>query len=107
MSAAEAGAIDACAATNAGVSFKPSPTMRTFRPEASSAVMCAIFPAGKTAVEGVYVRDYAKDLLGALALESVRNNIVIVGEDLGIVPEGFRPAMQKCEIQSDRVFFFE
>ena len=40
-SAAEAGAIDACAAASAGASFNPSPTIRTLRPEASSAAMCA------------------------------------------------------------------
>ena len=50
-SAAEAGAIDACAAASAGVSFNPSPTIRTFRPEASSAAMCAVFPPGSTAAK--------------------------------------------------------
>ena len=32
---------------------------------------------------------------------------IVIGEDLGVVPPGFREAMRDCEIQSYRVFFFE
>jgi 4-alpha-glucanotransferase len=46
-------------------------------------------------------------MLQTLAAVSQARQTIIIGEDLGIVPEGFRPAMQKCEIQSYRVFFFE
>src|SRR5437773_4470417 len=50
-SAAEAGAIDACAAASAGASFSPSPIISTFRPAASSAAMCATFRPGNTAAK--------------------------------------------------------
>ncbi len=46
---AEAGAIDACAAASAGASFNPSPTIRTLRPEASSAAMCVVLSPGNAA----------------------------------------------------------
>ena len=45
-------------------------------------------PQGAT--EGTYV-DYPCDaLLSVVAIESVRNNTIVVGEDLGLVPEGLR-----------------
>src|SRR5260370_14436194 len=52
-SAAEAGAIDGCATASAGAAFSPSPTIRTFRSEASSAATCAAFPPGNMAAQRV------------------------------------------------------
>ncbi len=49
--------------------------------------------AGKGLGEGSYVGYPLRDLLGILALESVRNRCVVIGEDLGTVPEGFREQM--------------
>ena len=47
------------------------------------------------------------DLFGILALESVRNRTVIVGEDLGVVPDGFRETMAAESLCSCRLLWFE
>jgi 4-alpha-glucanotransferase len=64
-------------------------------------------PAGKPPSEGAYVRYPVDDLIGILALESHRHRCLVVGEDLGTVPEGFRERMEDANILSYRVLFFE
>ncbi len=56
---------------------------------------------------GGYVSYPLRDLVRLVALESQRNRCVVIGEDLGTVPEGFRPAMERAGILSCRVFYFE
>ena len=51
-------------------------------------------PDGFPATEGVYVRYPAPELWAIVALESHRNQAVIVGEDLGTVPRAVRRAMR-------------
>jgi malto-oligosyltrehalose trehalohydrolase/4-alpha-glucanotransferase len=64
-------------------------------------------PAGKDPAAGAYVKYPMEDLIGILALESHRQHCLVVGEDLGTVPEGFRERMAKANILSYRVLFFE
>ncbi len=59
------------------------------------------------ASRGVYVRDRSEDLLRILALESVRNQVMIIGEDLGTVGDDVREALHRFGILSYRLFYFE
>ena len=64
-------------------------------------------PEGMEASEGTYVRERHEDLVRILALESVRNRVVIVGEDLGTVPDYIRDTLKDFGILSYRLFYFE
>ena len=62
---------------------------------------------GDDAKEGGYVYYPVDDLLGILALESHRNESLVIGEDLGTVPEEIRAKLADNGVYSYRVFFFE
>jgi 4-alpha-glucanotransferase len=64
-------------------------------------------PEGSPASEGAYLNYPIDDLIGILALESHRSRCLVVGEDLGTVPAGFREKMAQANILSYRVLFFE
>ncbi len=64
-------------------------------------------PPGETPGQGAYVRYPYHDLLGILALESHRNRCMVVGEDLGTLPEGFFEQLQAAGIHSYRLLLFE
>jgi 4-alpha-glucanotransferase len=63
-------------------------------------------PNGLGADSGLYVKYQFEDLLRILCLESVRNKCVIVCEDLGTVPNGFREKMLEKNMLSYKVLFF-
>jgi 4-alpha-glucanotransferase len=64
-------------------------------------------PDALDATQGAYVRDRHQDLVRILALESVRNNVVLVGEDLGTVEPHVRETLARFGILSYRLFYFE
>src|SRR5205823_2175070 len=62
---------------------------------------------GFGAKEGAYVRERDLDYVRILALESVRNQVVVVGEDLGTVEPSVRETLARFGILSYRLFYFE
>jgi len=64
-------------------------------------------PNAMDARHGAYVREQTEDFVRILALESVRNKVVIVGEDLGTVEPAVRETLSRFGILSYRLFYFE
>ncbi|MDH5641150.1 MAG: 4-alpha-glucanotransferase, partial [Nitrospira sp.] len=64
-------------------------------------------PRGLPASKGAYVYYPADDLLAILALESVRAGTLVIGEDLGTVPDWVRERLGQMGVLSYRVFYFE
>ena len=56
-------------------------------------------------VQGAYVYYDIKDLTAILSIESNRYQCLIIGEDLGTVPPGFREYMAEHGLLSYKVFF--
>ncbi len=56
---------------------------------------------------GAYVNYDFEAMLGIVALESHLQNCMVIGEDLGTVPEGFRERLATERIYSCRVLLFE
>ena len=66
-----------------------------------------LVPHGFPAKQGAYVQMPFDALLAATAMESVANECIVIGEDLGTVPEGFREQMADWGLWSYKVMIFE
>ena len=64
-------------------------------------------PRGKSPADGAYVAYPFDELIGFARVESERRRCLIVGEDLGNVPDGFRDRMERERIFSYRLLLFE
>ncbi len=64
-------------------------------------------PAGGTPEAGAYVAYPLDDLFGIVALESQRNRCLVIGEDLGTVPDAVREAMARYGALMYRLLYFE
>ncbi len=64
-------------------------------------------PQGGEPRDGAYVYYPFEDLVGIVALESHRNRCMVIGEDLGTVPDEVRATLERVGILSYRVLFFE
>jgi 4-alpha-glucanotransferase len=63
--------------------------------------------AGDSPTEGAYVHYPLEQLLTVLALESARAACLVVGEDLGVVPDEMRRAMPEFGLYHYKVLLFE
>jgi 4-alpha-glucanotransferase len=66
-----------------------------------------LVPHGFAANNGVYVQMPFEALLAVTAQESVAHRCIVIGEDLGTVPEGFREQLAAWGIWSYLVMMFE
>ncbi|MHA3888056.1 4-alpha-glucanotransferase [Stutzerimonas degradans] len=66
-----------------------------------------VMPAGADPKRGVYLNYPFDDMLRLLCLEAWRHHAVILGEDLGTIPEGLREVLAARGILGMRVLLFE
>ena len=64
-------------------------------------------PQGEGAAQGAYVHYPIDDLLAILALESQRHRCMVIGEDLGTVPEAIVGKLHESGVYSYKVLWFE
>jgi (1->4)-alpha-D-glucan 1-alpha-D-glucosylmutase len=72
-----------------------------------SLLRCFLIPAGSTAADGAYVSYPFDELRAILALESARNRCLVIGEDLGTVPDEVRHGLGEIGVLGYRVLYFE
>ena len=60
-------------------------------------------PHGMDATRGVYVNNQPDEQYAVMCIESQRSSTAIIGEDLGTVPRGVRPAMDRHHIRRLRI----
>ena len=64
-------------------------------------------PQGASPTEGAYLQYPFEDMMRLIALESARARAIVVGEDLGTVPQGFREETTAAGMMGMRVLWFE
>ena len=64
-------------------------------------------PQGSEPADGAYVHYPLQQLLTLLSLESARSSCLVVGEDLGVVPDEMRQAMPEFGLYHYKVLLFE
>jgi 4-alpha-glucanotransferase len=65
-----------------------------------------VVPQGQGATQGGYLKYPFEDMLRLLALESWRNQCVVIGEDLGTIPEGLREVLAARGVLGTDVLLF-
>jgi 4-alpha-glucanotransferase len=66
-----------------------------------------VIPAGAASGEGAYLTYPIDDLFRLTALESHQHRAIVIGEDLGTVPPGFRVRLRRAGIYGMSVLWFE
>ncbi len=66
-----------------------------------------VIPDGAPAADGAYITYPMEDLFAQVALQSQRARCLVVGEDLGTVPEGMTEALAAANILSYSVLWFQ
>ena len=66
-----------------------------------------LVPHGASSAEGAYLSYPVDDLLRILAIESQRAHAIVIGEDLGTVPEDLRPKLDQRNVFGMDVLWFE
>jgi 4-alpha-glucanotransferase len=66
-----------------------------------------VVPDGASADQGAYLRFPVDDMLRLVALESQRHRAVVLGEDLGTLPDGFHERLMGTGLLGMRVLWFE
>ncbi len=66
-----------------------------------------LIPHGSPPLDGAHLTYPMHDLIEALAGASRERHAIVIGEDLGWVPDGFREAMEEARILSYRIVVFE
>ncbi|MDR6873085.1 4-alpha-glucanotransferase [Bosea sp. BE125] len=66
-----------------------------------------LVPEGASALDGAYVNFPSETLFRLIALESWRHRAIVIGEDLGTLPDGFRDYLREQGVAGLRVLRFE
>lgn len=66
-----------------------------------------VVPDGAPSTDGAYLTMPLDDMLRIIAIESQRAQAIVIGEDLGTVPQGLRPKLEERALLGMRVLWFE